>query len=103
MPPHIASLTADQCAPVLRALGEPLRLRILSVLRTEPLAVCDITERLGAKQYQISRHLGALHELGLVSRHRQGQRVLYSLSERVQAHGGDAPTVELGCCCVRVE
>ncbi len=96
-------LTADECAPVLRALGEPLRLRILSVLRGGPLAVCDITARLDVRQYQVSRHLGALHGLGFVTRKRSGKRMLYALSGAVQLGAEDAPTVELGCCRVRVE
>jgi DNA-binding transcriptional ArsR family regulator len=80
-----------------------MRLRILSALRERPLAVCDLSTRLEARQYKVSRHLGALHDLGLVRRARVGQRVLYSLSERVQPHDGDAANVELGCCCVRLE
>lgn len=103
MTPIEPALSPEQCAPVLRALGEPLRLRILSALRDGPLAVRDLSTRLGARQYQVSRHLGALHDLGLVRRSREGQRVMYALSERVQAHGGDAANVELGCCCVRLE
>lgn len=103
MTPPEPALSPEQCAPVLRALGEPLRLRILSALRDQPLAVCDLSARLQARQYQVSRHLGALHDLGLVRRTREGQRVMYALSERVQANGGDAANVELGCCCVRLE
>ena len=88
---------------MLRALGEPLRLRILSVLRSGPLAVCDITARLEVRQYQVSRHLGALHDLGFVTRARSGKRVLYALSGAVQLGVEDAPTVELGCCRVCVK
>jgi DNA-binding transcriptional ArsR family regulator len=94
-------LTADQCAPVLRALGEPLRLRIVSLLRDGPLAVCDITARLGVRQYQASRHLAALLDLGVVSRARRGRRVVYALAQPVA--DGATPTVELGCCRVSVE
>lgn len=103
MTPSEPALSPEQCAPVLRALGEPLRLRILSALRAGPLAVCELSTRIGARQYQVSRHVGALHDLGLVRRSRAGQRVMYALSERVQANGGEAANVELGCCCVRLE
>ena len=96
-------LTADECAPVLRALGEPLRLRIISALRDGPLAVFELTEQLGVKQYQASRHLSVLHALGLVERERRGKRVLYALSEAMQSHSAEAPAVELGCCRVSVE
>lgn len=96
-------LTADECAPVLRALAEPLRLRIISVLREGPLSVGELTARLEVKQYQASRHLGALHALGVLTRERRGRRVLYALSEQVGRELGEAPTVELGCCRVCVE
>ncbi len=96
-------LTADECAPVLRALAEPARLRIISVLREGSLSVGEITSRLGMKQYSTSRHLAALHHLGVLTRQRQGRRVVYGLSEQVRPHLDDAPTVELGCCRVCVE
>jgi len=96
-------LTVDECAPVLRALAEPIRLRIISALREGPLSVNEVTSRLGVKQYQASRHLAALHEIGVLTRERAGKRVLYGLSEQVRRDLGDAPTVELGCCRVCVE
>jgi DNA-binding transcriptional ArsR family regulator len=96
------ALTPEQCAPVLRALAEPIRLRILSLLRDGPRTVGELTDRLGSRQYQTSRHLGALRELGLVLGERDGRHVRYRLTDRVGADGA-APTVELGCCQVRVE
>ncbi len=96
-------LTVDQCAPVLRALAEPIRLKIISILREGPLSVNEVTARLDVKQYQASRHLAALHELGVLTRERAGKRVIYGLSEQVRRDLGDVPTVELGCCRVTVE
>lgn len=101
--PQVPPLTADECAPVLRALAEPVRLRIISVLREGPLCVADVMARLDLRQYQASRHLAALHELGVLTRERQGRRVLYALSEQVRRETKEAPTVELGCCRVCVE
>ena len=100
---RLTVLTADECAPLLRALAEPLRLRILSALRAGPLAVFEITERLGIRQYQASRHLAPLLELGAVVRERRGRRVYYSLSARMRADSTGAPTLDLGCCQLRVE
>lgn len=96
-------LTVDECAPVLRALAEPVRLKIISALREGPLSVGEITQRLGLRQYQASRHLTALNELGVLTRERAGKRVIYGLSEQVRRDLGDVPTVELGCCRVAVE
>lgn len=97
------ALTPEQCAPVLRALAEPFRLRILSILREGPLSVGDLTERLHARQYQTSRHLAALRDLQLVVGEREGRHVRYRLADGIAATAGAAPTVELGCCQVRVE
>ncbi|MES2645031.1 MAG: metalloregulator ArsR/SmtB family transcription factor [Myxococcota bacterium] len=100
--PALRTLTAEECAPVLRAIAEPTRLRILSVLRGGPLAVFELTEQLGIKQYQASRHLAALHDIGVVTRERSGKRVVYRLAPAVSDASGDGPAVELGCCRVSV-
>ncbi|GDX79760.1 hypothetical protein LBMAG42_15710 [Deltaproteobacteria bacterium] len=101
--PEPRALNADECAPVMRAIAEPIRLRIISTLRHGPLAVFELTERLGIKQYQASRHLTALFELGVVTRARQGKRVIYGLSEAVRNEPDSAPSVDLGCCRFSVE
>lgn len=93
-------MTPDECAPVLRAVAEPIRLRLLSLLREGPLHVAEITARLGVQQYQTSRHLAALLTLGLVARERRGQRVYYALAPGV---GSEEPTLDLGCCRLSVE
>lgn len=64
-----------------RALGEPLRLRILQVLEEGEAPVGEITERLGANQSNVSRHLQNLHDAGLVGRRRDGSNILYSISD----------------------
>lgn len=93
-------MTVEECAPVLRAVAEPIRLRLLSLLREGPLHVAAITERLEVQQYQASRHLSALLGLGLVARERRGKRVYYTLAPGV---GSEDPTLDLGCCRLSVE
>jgi len=63
----------------LRALAEPNRLRIVELLRTGPLAVGEIGERLGMRQPQVSKHLRVLKEAGLAVVRVDAQRRLHAL------------------------
>ncbi len=79
------SLSADQAVDVLRAAGEPSRLRILALLAHEELAVLELCKVLDQSQPRVSRHLKLLAEAGLVERFPDGAWVFYRL-----AAGGDA-------------
>lgn len=101
-------LTSTECAAVLRGLAEPLRLQILALLREGPMPVHQITDRLSVRQYQASRHLGALYDLGLLTRERRARSVFYALSAPAKGltADGKAPDVgliELGCCQVCIK
>lgn len=65
---------------LLRAAGEPTRLRILNLLRRRDLCVCDLQVVLGVPQSTVSRHLAALRHVSLVVDRRAGNRVLYALA-----------------------
>ncbi len=71
----------EAIARVFRLLGEPIRLRILQSLETGEHNVTDLVEALGAGQPNISRHLNALYEAGLVARRRQGSNIYYSIGD----------------------
>jgi ubiquinone/menaquinone biosynthesis C-methylase UbiE/DNA-binding transcriptional ArsR family regulator len=79
------SLSADQAVDVLRAAGEPSRLRILALLAHEELAVLELCKVLDQSQPRVSRHLKLLAEAGLVERFPDGAWVFYRL-----VAGGDA-------------
>ncbi len=64
---------------LLKAAGEPTRLRILNLLSRGRVCVCDMQSVLGIPQPTISRHLGVLRHAGLVKDDRQGTRMIYSL------------------------
>ena len=74
------SISADQAVEVLRAAGEPSRLRILAILAHEELAVLELCRVLGQSQPRISRHLKLLAEAGLVERFPDGAWVFYRLA-----------------------
>ena len=64
---------------VLRAAGEPTRLRILSLLAHDELAVMELSQILNQSQPRVSRHLKLLTEAGLVERFPDGAWVFYRL------------------------
>lgn len=66
-----------------RMLGEPQRLRILQVLEEREKTVGEIVDALNGSQPNISKHLQALNDAGLVSRRREGNRIVYSISDPV--------------------
>lgn len=74
-------LRSDQVVELLRAAGEPTRLRILALLRREELAVLELTRVLGQSQPRVSRHLKLLTDAGLVQRFPDGAWVFYRLTE----------------------
>ncbi len=61
------------------ALTEPHRLHIVELLRDGPLAVGEITERLGLQQPQVSKHLKVLSEAAIVEVQPQANRRIYRL------------------------
>lgn len=77
-----AGLTADQAtavAGVLKALADPVRLRLYSRIAAaaEPVCVCDIDD-VGVSQPTVSHHLRKLREAGLIQADRRGTWVYYS-------------------------
>src|SRR5476649_2396299 len=74
------NLTANQAVEVLRAAGEPTRLRILALLAREELAVLELCRVLDQSQPRVSRHLKVLAEAGLVARFPDGAWVFYRLT-----------------------
>jgi len=78
-------LSAGQAVDVLRAAGEPTRLRILALLAHEELAVLELCRVLDQSQPRVSRHLKLLAEAGLVERFPDGAWVFYRLTAEGQA------------------
>jgi ArsR family transcriptional regulator, arsenate/arsenite/antimonite-responsive transcriptional repressor len=71
---------AQQLATVLKALADPGRLRLLSLIQAQPAGeacVCHLTEPLGLSQPTVSHHLKVLHQAGLLDRDKRGVWVYY--------------------------
>ena len=74
------TLSASQAVDVMRAAGEPSRLRILALLAREELAVLELCRVLDQSQPRVSRHLKVLADAGLVARFPDGAWVFYRLT-----------------------
>jgi DNA-binding transcriptional ArsR family regulator len=70
----------DPLVQVMKAVGEPTRLRILSVLRRRELPVSELCSLLGQSQPRVSRHLKLLTEVGLLERHAEGASAYFALA-----------------------
>ena len=97
-------LQADQCAEKLRALSEPIRLRIVDCLRSGLRNVGEIGDALDAEIVTVSHHLGILKNAGIVERHRQGRFMLYKLREGIiETKRSNSPDhLNLGCCRLEI-
>ena len=69
-------------ADLLKALGQPTRLRILELLFDGERCVCEIFPAVGGEQSNISKHLAFLRSQGIVFSERRGMRVFYRLADQ---------------------
>ena len=70
-----------RAAEMLRALGDPTRLRIAAALAREELCVCDLAALVGLSQPTVSHSLRALRQLRLVRFRKAGKVVYYALDD----------------------
>ncbi len=76
-------LTAGQAelvAPMLKALGDPVRLRLMSLIASHAggeACVCDLNDAFDLSQPTISHHMKVLHDSGLLDRDKRGVWVYY--------------------------
>ena len=71
---------AETLASALKVLAEPARLRLLSLIQSQPdheAFVCHLTEPLGLTQPTVSHHLRVLLDAGLVEREQRGSWAFY--------------------------
>lgn len=76
----LSAQDAEQVAPLLKALADPVRLQLMSLIASHAggeACVCDLTPTFDLSQPTISHHLKVLHAAGLVDRERRGTWVYY--------------------------
>lgn len=78
------SVEADELnalhAQVCKAIADPKRMLIITVLRDTELSVGELCDAVGASQSNVSQHLAVLRDHGVVQGRRQGTTVFYSLT-----------------------
>jgi ArsR family transcriptional regulator len=76
----LSQAQAEQIAPLLKALADPVRLRLMSLVASHAggeACVCDLNDAFDLSQPTISHHLKVLHDAGLLDRHKRGIWVYY--------------------------
>jgi len=79
---------AERIAPLLKALADPVRLRLLSLVASyadQEACVCDLNDAFDLSQPTISHHLKVLHEVGLLDRSKRGVWVYYRVRSEALA------------------
>ncbi|WOF16182.1 winged helix-turn-helix transcriptional regulator [Methanoplanus sp. FWC-SCC4] len=88
-------LPEDECAKTQskmhKACTDPVRLKILSLLKGGPLCVCAIKEVLELADSKLSYHLNVLKDAGLIEGYQQYRWVIYKLTEQGE--------IWMGCVC----
>jgi ArsR family transcriptional regulator len=82
---------AEQVAPLMKALADPVRLRLMSLVASHPggeACVCDLNDAFDLSQPTISHHLKVLYDSGLLDREKRGVWVYYRARPRALASLG---------------
>ncbi|MBJ2122458.1 winged helix-turn-helix transcriptional regulator [Arthrobacter sp. MSA 4-2] len=88
-PPALDAAQAKEQAVVFKALADPNRLRLLSIIKTAPtgtVCVCDLTDPLNLTQPTVSHHLKVLLDAGLLQREKRGIWAYFSLTPGALDH-----------------
>lgn len=83
---------AERVSPLLKALADPVRLRLLSLVASHTdgeACVCDLSEAFDLSQPTISHHLKVLYEIGLLDRSKRGVWVYYRVRPETLTDLGD--------------
>ena len=91
----LSDTAAAEMAPIIAAIADPVRLRILSMLAASPdgqACGCDIETPLGLSQPTVSHHLKILREAGVIEGQREGRWIHYRVVPEMLAEIRDALT-----------
>jgi ArsR family transcriptional regulator len=79
---------AEQVAPLLKAIADPVRLRLMSLVLSHEggeACVCDLNDAFDLSQPTVSHHLKVLHDVGLLDREKRGVWVYYRARPQAMA------------------
>lgn len=81
--PKFNQIQIEEIVNMFTALADCSRLIILDALRQSPTFVTDLSRKTGLKQANLSKQLSILRTAALVKSRRQGNRILYEISEPI--------------------
>lgn len=84
----LAVADAERLARMFKALGDPTRVRLLSMIAAAPereACICDLVEPVGLSQPTVSHHMKQLVDAGLVVREQRGRWAFYRLDKAALA------------------
>lgn len=84
---------AERLARMFKALGDPTRVRLLSLIAANPEAeacICDLTDPVGLSQPTVSHHMKQLTDAGLVTREQRGRWAFYRVVDTTLVTLSDA-------------
>lgn len=71
-----------KASKALKAMGHPLRLKILCVIGEQELPVMDIVKQVGTTQSNISQHIDILREKDIITSRRDGSKILCKVRDK---------------------
>ena len=81
MPRPLPEPLIDLIAQRFRVIGEPMRIKLLDAMRDGEMTVSELVQQTGATQQNVSKHLGVLHQAGIVGRRKDGNFVRYNVAD----------------------
>jgi len=87
----LTQVQAERIASLLKALADPVRLRLMSLVASHPggeACVCDLNDAFDLTQPTISHHLKVLHDAGLLDRDKRGVWAYYRIRPQALASLG---------------
>ncbi len=81
IPQQPSRALVELIAERFRALGEPMRIRLLDALRDAPATVGALQQATGTSQQNVSKHLGVLLRSGMVRRRKEGNHSVYAIAD----------------------
>lgn len=89
---------AELCVIYLKALADPIRLKIVRELQGSPLTVSDLTELLEMDMAKVSHHLRVLFHADLVTIQKEGKFSYYQLNQEFLKQRSVPKSLDFGCC-----
>ncbi len=95
----------QQCVVWMKALADPLRIRILQCIFDSPQSVTDIAKRIGRSITNTSHHLQVLRHAELVAVEKAGRSALYRIDRDAcrQCLRNEMRSLDFGCCLLHLD